>query len=308
MIMILILVVKHLAPTASIAASLLAAGALAACGSSDDGSTTVAATTGINADIVRNVAGPGVEVEQIVPDSASPHDFELSAQDRQRLEEADLVVANGAGLEAGIPLDDLDATTWELTQHVGDLRRPLEVEGAEEEEEGDSDPHVWMDPTRVAAALPSLAEALGEADPDHAAEYRRRAERYADRLGSLDDEIARTLKRVPERDRELVTSHDAVGYFADRYGFDVVATAFPATGPEAETSAARLSDVEDAVRDSDVPAVFAQETDDPEALELVAEQTGVEINYGLLVESPGAAGSYEEMLRRDSKLIADSLR
>jgi zinc/manganese transport system substrate-binding protein len=306
--MILILVVKHLAPTASIAASVLAAGALAACGSSDDGSTTVAATTGINADIVRNVAGPGVEVEQIVPDSASPHDFELSAQDRQRLEEADLVVANGAGLEAGIPLDDLDATTWELTQHVGDLRRPLEVEGAEEEEEGDSDPHAWMDPTRVAAALPSLAEALGEADPDHAAEYRRRAERYADRLGSLDDEVARTLKRVPERDRELVTSHDAVGYFADRYGFDVVATAFPATGPEAETSAARLSDVEDAVRDSDVPAVFAQETDDPEALELVAEQTGVEINYGLLVESPGAAGSYEEMLRRDSKLIADSLR
>ena len=307
MIMILILVVKALPLTAAVSAALAAA-ALAACGSDDgDGSVTVAATTGINADIAQALAGPDADVEQIVPDGASPHDFELSAEDRQRLEEADLVVANGAGLEAGIPLDDLDAPTWEMTQHVGALRRPLEVEGAEEEGEETSDPHVWMDPTRVAEAVPSLAGALAEADPEHGAEYRRRAERYAKRLRSLDGQMARTLKRVPPQDRELVTSHDAVGYFADRYGFDVVATAFPATGPEAETSAARLDEVEDAVRESDVPAVFAQETDDPEALELVAGETGVEVNYGLLVESPGSAGSYEGMLRRDANLVARSL-
>jgi len=305
--MILILVVKALPLTAAVSAALAAA-ALAACGSDDgDGSVAVAATTGINADIAQALAGPDADVEQIVPDGASPHDFELSAEDRQRLEEADLVVANGAGLEAGIPLDDLDAPTWEMTQHVGALRRPLEVEGAEEEGEETSDPHVWMDPTRVAEAVPSLAGALAEADPEHGAEYRRRAERYAKRLRSLDGQMARTLKRVPPQDRELVTSHDAVGYFADRYGFDVVATAFPATGPEAETSAARLDEVEDAVRESDVPAVFAQETDDPEALELVAGETGVEVNYGLLVESPGSAGSYEGMLRRDANLVARSL-
>jgi ABC-type Zn uptake system ZnuABC Zn-binding protein ZnuA len=305
--MILILVVKTRPLTAAVAAALAAA-ALAACGSDDgDGSVTVAATTGINADIAQALAGPDADVEQIVPDGASPHDFELSAEDRQRLEEADLVVANGTGLEAGIPLDDLDAPMWELTQHVGELRHPLDVEGADEEETETSDPHVWMDPTRVAAAVPSLAGALAEADPDHAAGYRRRAERYAKRLRSLDGRMARTLKRIPPQDRELVTSHDAVGYFADRYGFDVVATAFPATGPEAETSAARLDDVEDAVRESGVPAVFAQETDDPEALELVAGETGVEVEYGLLVESPGPAGSYEEMLRRDANLVARSL-
>jgi ABC-type Zn uptake system ZnuABC Zn-binding protein ZnuA len=306
--MILILVVKAPLLTAAISAAL-AAGALGGCGSDDGGgSVTVAATTGINADIAQALAGPDAEVEQIVPDGASPHDFELSAEDRQRLEEADLVVANGAGLEAGIPLDDLDAPTWELTQHVGGLRRPLEVEGAEEKEEESSDPHVWMDPTRVAAAVPSLADALAEADPRHAAAYRRRADSYAKRLRALDREMARTLERVPARNRELVTSHDAVGYFAGRYGFDVVATAFPSTGPEAEASAARLDDVEDAVRESDVPAVFAQETDDPEALELVADQTGVEIDYGLLVESPGPAGSYEEMLREDANLVERSLR
>jgi zinc/manganese transport system substrate-binding protein len=309
MIMILILVHRE-GPRIRLLAAVgaVAALALAACGSGgDDGSTTVAATTGINADIVEAIAGPDAGVEQIVPDGASPHDFELSAEDRRRLEEADLVVANGAGLEAGIPLDDLDSTTWELTQHVGDLRRPLDVEGGEEEAAEGSDPHVWMDPTRVAAAVPSLADALADADPGHAAGYRRRADRYSKRLRSLDRELAHTLHRVPPRDRELVTSHDALGYFADRYGFDVVATAFPSTGPEAEASAARLADVEDAVRESEVPTVFAQETDDPEALQLVAEQTGVEVESGLLVESPGPAGSYEEMLRRDAALVTRSL-
>jgi ABC-type Zn uptake system ZnuABC Zn-binding protein ZnuA len=316
MIMILILVMGIGLRIGPVAAAALALAVLAACGSSgDDGDTTIAATTGITADIAENIAGPGIEVGQIVPDGASPHDFELSAQDRQRLEEADLIVANGSGLEAGIPLDDIDAPIWELTDHAGEPRALEEIEGeehadehAEEGGEHAGDPHVWMDPVRVAEALPSVTEAIGEVDPDGAAGYRERARRYARRLRSLNREMAKQLEAVPADDRELVTSHDSLGYLADRYGFDVVATAFPATGPEAETTAARLQEVEDAVRSSDVPAVFAQESDDPEALQLVAQQTGVEVEYGLLVESPAAAGSYEEMLRQDAELIANSLR
>jgi zinc/manganese transport system substrate-binding protein len=307
MILILVLPVPpRLRSAAASSAAALCVVTLIACGSSGSGgSGTIAATTGVTADIAAHVAGPGLEVEQIVPDGASPHDFELSAQDRQRLEEADVVIANGSGLESGIPLDELDVPVWTLTAHVGDLRRPLQVEG--EDEEGSIDPHVWMDPTRVATALPSLADSLADADPDHADEYRARADRYARELRSLDREIADTVASIPPRDRELVTSHDSIGYLAQRYGFDVVATAFPATGPEAEASAARIRDLERAVRDSDVPAVFAAQSDDPEALRLVAEQTGVAVNYDLLVESPSVAGSYEEMLRHDARILARDL-
>ena len=314
--MIIILVSLNelrIGPVAASMAAALAVAGVAACGSDDEaGSAKIAATTGVTAAITESVTGPDVEVEQIVPDGASPHDFELSAQDRQALEEADLVVANGAGLEAGIPLDELDAPTWELSDHAGELVRleESEDEHAEEgeDEHGGSDPHVWMDPARVEAALPSLAEALGEADPDRADQYRGHARDYARRLRSLDGEIEGILAPIPDPDRELVTSHDSLGYLADRYGFEVAATAFPATGAEAEASAGRLHDVEEAVRRTGVPAVFAQEGDDPEALRLVAEQAGVEINTDLLVEAPSVAGSYEEMLRRDAELIADSLR
>jgi ABC-type Zn uptake system ZnuABC Zn-binding protein ZnuA len=278
-----------------ITALALAAPALQACGSDENGAdgATVVATTGVVADLAAQVAGRDAEVEQLIPDSASPHDFQLSAQDRQLLEEADLVIASGAGLEVGIPLDDVSAPRWTLADHAGELRP--------------SDPHVWMDPTRVAQAVPSLAGALAEVDSENADAYRQRAERFARELTALDGELRRTLAAVPPANRELVTSHDSLGYFADRYGFEVIATAFPASGPEAEISASQLADVDDAVRGAGVPAVFASEEDDPEVLRLVADETGVEIEEGLVIESPASAGSYVEMLRHDADLIAAAL-
>jgi ABC-type Zn uptake system ZnuABC Zn-binding protein ZnuA len=164
-----------------------------------------------------------------------------------------------------------------------------------------------MDPTRVAAALPSLADALADADPAHADGYRQRARAFARELREVDAEIKGGVDAIPKRDRKLVTSHDALGYFADRYGFVIVTTPFPTSGPEAEPSAARLRDVEEAIGDAGVPTVFAEETDDPKVLRRVAEDTGVKINETLLVEAPGSAGTYAEMLREDARLLRQGL-
>jgi ABC-type Zn uptake system ZnuABC Zn-binding protein ZnuA len=291
------------------------------CGSEDepDEGVRVVATTGIVADWVESVAGPDVEVVQLIPDGSSPHDFQLSAEDRSELEQADLIAAVGAGLEAGVPLDDAEAPSWKLADNAGELlpfgeggAHEHEGEGEEhaedDREHGASDPHIWMDPTRVAAALPSLAAALGDADPEHADAYADRAREYTGELRDLDRELRATLEIVPAANRELVTSHDSLGYLAARYGYEVVATAFPSSGPEAEASAAQLQEVIGSIAEHDVPTVFAQEEDDPEALRLVADEAGVEVEEGLIVESLGSAGSYEEMLRRDAGLISAALR
>jgi ABC-type Zn uptake system ZnuABC Zn-binding protein ZnuA len=290
------------------------------CGSGDDESAsgpTVAASTGIWADVTEQVAGDDASVEQVIPDATSPHDFQLSAEDRATIENSLLLVYNGADLETGIPIDEIDVSTFAVTDHVGELL-PFEEAGEhaaedehaadeEEHEDGGLDPHVWMDPSRVAAALPALAEALAEADPDHADGYRSRAESYAAELRELDAEIEQQLGSIPPQNRKLVTSHDAMGYFADRYGLEVLATPFPASGPEAEASAQTIKDVEDAVRSSGVPTIFAQETDDPEVLERIARETGVSIEKHLLVEAPGEAGSYVGMLRQDAELLRNGL-
>ncbi|MGZ8676229.1 MAG: metal ABC transporter substrate-binding protein [Solirubrobacterales bacterium] len=295
-------------PIASFALALAVAAALAACGDdgrSGSGRPTVTATTGILTDITRNVAGTDAEVDQIIPDSTSPHEFQLSAKQRAEIEDSALFVHNGAGLEQGIPFDDIDAPDFALADHVGALRPLKAVEPGEAS--GDDDPHIWMDPTRVELALPALAEALAGADPAHAAGYRERARRYARRIALVDREVRTTLASIPAGDRQLVTSHDALGYFADRYGLEVIATPFPASGPEAEASAATVRDVEAAIRSSGVPAVFAQETDDPKVLRNIASATGVEIVEDLQVEAPGESGSYAAMLSHDAQLIRDGL-
>jgi zinc/manganese transport system substrate-binding protein len=296
--LIIILIMLREASLAALA--LVSAGVLIACGSDSDGDggTRVVATTGIIAEVAGRVAGEDAEVTQLVPDGASPHDFELSAEDRQALEEADLIAYNGAGLEVGIPVDEADAPKWALAENAGEL---LPFEG------GGEDPHVWMDPTRTADALDSLAAALSEADPGNADAYRRRARDYDAALRDLDRELDDTLAAVRRDERELVTSHDSLEYFADRYGFEVVATPFPASGAEAEASPVQLAEVVDAIEEYRVPAVFAGEEDDPEVLEQVADETGAEVVPDLLVESTGDAGSYDEMLRRDAELISGAL-
>ncbi len=283
------------------------------CGS-DDGTDgpTIAATTGIWADVTERIAGPDATVKQVIPDGTSPHEFQLSAQDRAEIEDSLLLSYNGAELEAGFPLDEIEVPKFAVAEHAGQLEhfRPAGSQDhptSETEEQGGFDPHVWMDPARVAEAVPALAEELAAADPDHAAGYRARARTYAAELRALDEEMRTTLDAVPPGNRMLVTSHDALGYFADHYGFEVIATPFPATGPEAEPSAQTIQEVEDAIRRSDVPTVFAQETDNPEVLEGIADRTGVRIDTGLPVEAPGEAESYVGMLRRDAQIIAAGL-
>jgi ABC-type Zn uptake system ZnuABC Zn-binding protein ZnuA len=304
-----------------IALSLLAA-VISGCGSDGGGDgPTVVVTTGIWADVTEEIAGEDASVQQIIPDGTSPHDFQLSARDRAEIEDSVLLVYNGADLEAGIPIGDLDATAFAMTDHAGHLCRFREAgahdeasedEQAEEEahadqEDGGFDPHVWMDPSRVAGAVPALADALAKADPDNAGGYRERAASYVRELEGLDREIRSTLGAIPTANRQLVTSHDALGYFADHYGFQVIATPFPASGPESEASARTIAEVEAAIRTSGVPTVFAQDTDNPEVLEGIASRTGVRIETGLPVEAPGPAGSYIEMIRRDAEIIGAGL-
>lgn len=300
-------------PRLSILVALfLLASALSGCGEAGGNHHTIAVTTGIWADLVRQVAGPDASVDQVIPDGASPHEFQLSARDRARIENDLLLVYNGADLEAGIPISDIQVPKFAMAEHVGPLQRfrsagSLEHPSAEAGAAGGYDPHVWMDPTRVVTALPALAETLAKADPVHAAGYRARARAYAAKLRRLDAEMRRTLAAVPPQNRKLVTSHDALGYFADHFGFQVIATPFPASGPDAEATAQTVNDVEEAIRRVHVPTVFAQETDNPEVLEGIASRTGVRIEEHLPVEAPGDAAGYIGMLRRDAEMIAAGL-
>jgi zinc/manganese transport system substrate-binding protein len=209
--------------------------------------------------------------------------------------------------------EDVGAMQGDEHRHEGDGRAGGRDDATEPDDHGhahdagEDDPHVWLDPLAIEAALPDLADALAEVDPEHAEDYRQRARGYANELERLDQELEAMVSEVPASDRKLVTSHELMGHFADRYGFEVVGAPF-GTSPEAEASAGTVAELVDRVEAEQVPAVFAQQGDNPELLRMIAAEAGVMVVDDLLVESLGEqAGSYVEMMRYSTRRITDAL-
>ena len=186
-------------------------------------------------------------------------------------------------------------------------------EGEHEEGEhqhGDLDPHFWMDPLRVAEAARLIAGELAALDSTK--EWRARADAYAAELGELDEEIQGILAPIPAGKRKLITNHDSLGYFADRYGFEVIGTVIPGGTTLAEPSSAGLARLVEEMEEEGVEAIFA-ETIEPTALaEALAAEVGPEVRVaeiysGSLGEPGSGAETLIGMLRTNARLIAAAL-
>lgn len=201
--------------------------ALTGCGgtASDDGRLAVVTAFYPLQFVSERVGGDVVSVSNLTKPGAEPHDVELTAQQVGEITESGLVVylsgfqpavddavkqnAGDRAFDAGSVVELLTAEAADAHAHEG------EAEEAHAEESGATDPHVWLDPTRLATIAEKLAERLGQADPDHAADYTARAAALRTELTTLDGEFTAGLKTCARR--ELVTSHTAFHYLADRY-------------------------------------------------------------------------------------------
>jgi zinc/manganese transport system substrate-binding protein len=275
---------------------------LAGCGDSTDdpgerssSESPLVATTTIWADITSNVAC-GEHVESIVPNGGDPHAFELSLRDRELLERAAVVVANGGGLEGSL----VDVLATAADERVVDITPHVELI--------DDNPHVWQDPLRVAAAIDTIEHAVIEAGRDEAA-ISACAAAYREQLASLDREITATLAPIPTERRVLVTNHDAFGYFADRYDFEVVGTVIPSSSTLGEASAGHLAALADLIARRQVPAIFTEHLGSAADAEALAARLGVAVVelHSDALDDDGPAASYAGMLRDNARLIAGAL-
>jgi zinc/manganese transport system substrate-binding protein len=289
---------------------------LTACTSSGAASTTsqaapgplsVVATTSVLGDVVANVVGDAATVEVLLPIGADPHDYQPSARQLALVNEADLVVANGLRLEEGL-VDALasaeadGANVLEVAPLVDPI--PLGGTGTESdgcdptEESGDTnrcDPHVWTDPVRMAVAARTIAAEL--AALDGSVDWEGNAGRYAQELLAADAEIAAALEAVPDERRILVTNHHSLGYFADRYGFEVVATVIPGGTTLGDPSSAELADLVAVIGDTGVPAIFAENVEPATLAEAVAAEVGDGVAVvELFTDSLGEPGSGADTL------------
>ncbi len=262
-------------------------------------------TTAVLGDVVEGAFGAVVDVEVVMPPGADPHEFALSARQAEAMERADLLVTNGRGLEAAMD-DVIDAVSRDTTVFVASDHVAVDDGG---------DPHVWMDPTNVIAIVESLEDELGAliGDDDSLSSS---ADAYIADLEALDVEIGRTLGTIPADRRVMVTNHDSFGLFAARYDLEIVGTIIPSTTTAAESSAAGLEGLADALHAAGVPVVFAESTHPARLAEALASEVGsidgepvvvVELYSGGLGEPGSGAETYLAMLRLDAERIATAL-
>jgi len=291
---------------------LVVAVVMAACGSSNEPATdgvVVVTTTTVLGDIVSNIVGDRATVVVLLPIGADPHEFRASARQVALMESSALVVANGLGLEQGLGdiLDSLEGD-GRVVLRVGEQLTSLRRIGS-----GPADPHVWMDPLQMVEATTVIAAELERILPG--GEWVARGADYASDLVDLDLEIS-DLLGVSTGDsgdgRVLVTNHDSLGYFAQRYRLEVVGVVVPGGSTLAEPSSSDLADLVAILRDTGVRAIFAETTEPTALVESVAAEVGGDVSVvELFIGSLGGPGSgaetYIEMLRTDATLIAAEL-
>ncbi len=302
---------------ALLAAVALAALALAACGSPSDegtgGALKVVAAESFLADIAQNVAGDRFTVETLVPQGADPHAFEPAPRDLAAVAGADLVVVNGGGLEGPL-LETLESVGGPaaIVDASAGLQSRTSQPGEPPLDEGETDPHFWLDPTQVKAYVANIRDAFAEADPAGAAAYEANAAAYTEELDALDAWIEEQVAVIPEGERKLVMNHASHGYFADRYGFQVVGTVLPGAGTSESPTAQQLGDLTRAIRDSGARAIFVETDENPGLAQQIAAETGVAVVTDLLDHSltagDGVAPTYIDMMKFDTSRIVEALK
>lgn len=291
---------------------------LAACspgGESADDRPAIAVTTTVLASIVGELVGDAATVTAIIPDGTDPHDFAPSAKDVERMNNAALVVTNGLDLEEGLTdvLDNVSATQlFVAAEHVtmrslttsGEHRdEAADAHGDEhaDDEHGGKDPHLWLSPFTVSEFVPALAAALGEViDRDLTAA----GESLVADLLALDASVAAQVDALESC--ELITGHEELGYFADRYGCEVIGTVIPSSTTTAEASAAQIAALEEAVTEHGAKSIFVGVGTPTKVAEQIARDTGVP-TVVLNTHVMGDVENYDRFIRNLTDTIVDAL-
>ena len=279
----------------ALAGALIAILLVAGCGDSGSNSgsdkVSVVATTTQIGDWAREVGGDRVDVTQILAPNTDPHDYEPRPDDVTNTADAQIVVENGDDLDHWIDTvvsdSGSDAKVVDLGADVP-VKLPGETEG---EEASEFDPHWWHDPRNVEEAVGEIATQLSAVAPEDRQTFEANAAAYEAKLRALDAGIQRCIASVPAADRKLVTDHDAFGYFANRYGIEVVGAVIPSQTTQAQPNAQDVSDLADLIRKEDVKAIFPESSLSPELADTIASQTGAQVGEELYGDTLGPEGS-----------------
>ena len=292
--------------------TLLLVGTLSCQSSTSGPGKSIVVTYSVLGSIVKELVGDKATVTVSIPNGLDPHEWEPSAKDIEAINKADLVIENGLGLESGMGktlqrarnsgVKFFTASDYISVRHVG----PGEgiPSGDPDQVIGAPDPHLWMDPIAVKSIVSGLASELMK---DLNLDVSSQALDLESRLDNLNAEVAAMVAAIPQEDRNLVTGHESMGYFAQRYGFELVGVIIPSLSTQADVSAEDLAAVKKAIEDNHVKAIFTELGTSSAAAKTIGDETGVKV-VELTTHALPSDGSYFTFLRNIASVIVNALK
>ena len=267
----------------------------------------VVATFSILADFARNVGGGRIVVTELVGPNGDTHVYQPSPADAQELGAARLILVNGLGLEGWI--DRLIKASGAKAP-VAVATKGIKPQQMNEEGRIGIDPHAWQSIANAKIYVANIRDALIAADPEGALDYRANAEKYLGELDALDKEVAAEIAAIPPARRQIITTHDAFGYFGTAYGFRFVAPEGIST--ETEASARDVAKIIRQIKAQKIPAVFLENVTDSRLVQTIAAESGAKIGGTLYSDAlsvpDGPAGTYIEMMHNNIRELSAALK
>lgn len=266
----------------------------------------VVATFSILADLVQNVGGGRVDVTALVGPDGDTHVYQPTPEDAERLGAARLIVVNGLGLEGWI--DRLIKASGAKAPVIV-ATKGLKPQQMREEGRIESDPHAWQSIADAKLYVKNILDGLIAADPEGESTYRGNAKDYLAKLDALEKEVMAEIAKIPPAKRQIITTHDAFGYFGSAYGFRFIAPEGVST--ETEPSARDVAKIIRQIKAAKIPAVFLENITDPRLMKRIAAESGAKIGGALFSDalSPpdGPAATYIDMMRHNVSELSAAL-
>ena len=275
-------------------------GLLPACSTPESESSArpnIVVTYSVLGSVVTDLVGDAAEVTTLIPDGQDPHDYQPSARDIEAINNADIVVSNGLDFEEGLLEVLATAETKGIPQfRLGNSITQRVVEG----EHTIADPHVWLSPANFIQALPSLTAAINNATGLSIDETSA-----IDRLTQLDNEIKEIIGTISSC--VMVSGHDELGYFADRYGCTVIGAIIPSFSTTSEATAKQIAELKVLAASNNVKAVFTGLGTPAEVSEQLASELGI-ATVSLSTHYLNDAANYRDFMLKLANQISEALR
>lgn len=292
--------------------------------SADSNRPKVVATSSVLCDITEKIIQDTVDLTCLIPAGTDPHVYAPKPSDRKAIEQANLILYNGYGFENDL-IKLIESTKNSAPKvAVGEAAVPKPLKGEEHDhqhgteekaeaghEHGEFEPHVWHDAKNGVRMVEAVRDNLQKISPSNAATYTSNAAKMTRELTQLDGWIKSQISTIPAQQRKLVTTHDAMGYYAAAYGIPIEG-ALQGISTEEKPTAGRVKELVDEINQVGVPTIFAEATINPKLMETVSRETGVNVSeQRLFADGLGEKGTnadtYEKMLIANTKAIVEGL-